>query len=67
MHEDTSYAGAHTVELRLGVSEQKRDAAQARVLLTELGMLVGSGGLGRAGASGPPALRANPTPRRRST
>lgn len=31
VHEDTSHVGAHTVELRLGVTEQKRDAAQARL------------------------------------
>ena len=31
VHEDTSHVAAHTVELRLGVTEQKRDAAQARL------------------------------------
>ena len=55
VHEDTSHVGAHTVELRLGVTEQKRDAAQARLPLAFSRLAV------RGQASGPAALRAIPT------
>ena len=55
VHEDTSHVGAHTVELRLGVTEQKRDAAQARLPPAFSRLAV------RGQASGPAALRAIPT------
>ena len=55
VHEDASHVGAHTVELRLGVTEQKRDAAQARLPLAFSRLAV------RGQASGPAALRAIPT------
>ena len=55
VHEDTSHVGAHTVELRLGVTEQKRDAAQARLPPAFNRLAV------RGQASGPAALRAIPT------